>query len=367
MQQYVLHHERHDFSATTQMKRLRSNRAKTSRSMAGESVTMDDIARVANVSKATVSRALEGSPLVKPATMERIVAVARKHGYTVNRNAQKLWRKRTNTVAVVLNISPGSGRSISAAFLFQLLADVAQFLGHLNQDVLLSLPNVEDVGTYQSMLASKRADGIIFLGQGPGGGWLTELARTQAPFVVWGAPTDPPSYCTVGSDNRKGGFLVGQRFAELGRRRILFVGNREHLELEQRRLGLEEAVRTRGDKRTIIDLDVPDFSYETSYKEAKAWLSAQSVMPDAVFAISDMVAIGVMAALRDAKLRIPEDVSVIGYNDTPYAAHLSPSLTTVRQDTQQAGSLLVGKLFQILDGGKPASVLLPTELIVRDS
>lgn len=350
------------------MKRHRPNRAKASRSVTGGGVTMDDIARIANVSKATVSRALEGSPLVKPATMERIVTVARKHGYTVNRNAQKLWRKRTNTIAVILNISPGSGKSISAAFLFQLLADVAQFLGHLNQDVLLSLPHVDDVDTYQSMLASKRADGIIFLGQGPGGGWLAELARTQAPFVVWGAPADPPSlYCTVGSDNRRGGLLVGKRFLELGRRRILFVGNRRHPELEQRRRGLDEAVRLKQGKTVIVDLDIPDFSYETSYAESKAWLAAQTTMPDAVFAISDLVAIGVIAALRDARLRVPEDVSVVGYNDTPYAAHLSPSLTTVRQDTQQAGSLLVGKLFQILDGGKPASVLLPTELIVRES
>ena len=349
------------------MKRHQHNRPKARRSLASGGVTMDDIARVAKVSKATVSRALEGSPLVRPATMERIVAVARKHGYTVNRNAQKLWRKRTNTIAVILNISPGSGKSISAAFLFQLLADVAQFLGHLNQDVLLSLPHVDDVDTYHSMLASKRADGIIFLGQGTGGGWLSELARTQAPFVVWGAPADPPSYCTVGSDNRRGGFLVGKRFLELGRQRVLFVGNRRHPELEQRRRGLEEAIGSKQGRTAILDLDIPDFSYETSYAESKAWLAAQTTMPDAVFAISDLVAIGVIAALRDARLRIPEDVSVVGYNDTPYAAHLSPSLTTVRQDTQQAGSLLVGKLFQILDGGKPASVLLPTELIVRES
>lgn len=349
------------------MKRHPRNRLKTSRSVTGGGVTMDDIARAAKVSKATVSRALEGSPLVKPATLERIVALARKHGYTVNRNAQKLWRKRTNTIAVVLNISPGSGKSISAAFLFQLLADVAQFLGHLNQDVLLSLPHADDVHTYQSMLASKRADGIIFLGQGPDRGWLAELARTQAPFVVWGAPADPPSYCTVSSDNRRGGFLVGKRFLELGRQRILFVGNRRHPELEQRRRGLEEALGSKPGGTIIVDLDVPDFSYETSYAECKSWLAAQSTLPDAVFAISDLVAIGMIAALRDAKLRIPQDVSVIGYNDTPYAAHLSPSLTTVRQDTQQAGSLLVTKLFQILDGGKPASVLLPTELIVRES
>jgi DNA-binding LacI/PurR family transcriptional regulator len=349
------------------MKRHRHNRPKAPRSVASGGVTMDDIARVAKVSKATVSRALEGSRLVKPATMARIVAVARKHGYTVNRNAQKLWRKRTNTIAVILNISPGSGKSISAAFLFQLLADVAQFLGHLNQDVLLSLPHVDDVHTYQSMLASKRADGIIFLGQGPDRGWLTELARTQAPFVVWGAPADPPCYCTVGSDNRRGGFLVGKRFLELGRQRILFVGNRRHPELEQRRRGLEEAIGSKQGGTVIVDLDIPDFSYETSYAESKAWLAAQTTLPDAVFAISDLVAIGVIAALRDARLRIPEDISVVGYNDTPYAAHLSPSLTTVRQDTQQAGSLLVGKLFQILEGGKPASVLLPTELIVRES
>jgi len=346
---------------------VKDGRSKVTKAAGKPAITMDDIARLANVSKATVSRALDGNPLVKPATMERINAIVRKHGYTVNRNAQKLWKKRTNTIAVVMHIPPSSGKSISAAFLFQLLADVAQSLAIRHQDMLLCPPSAEEPEAYQDILASKKADGLIFLGQGEGSKWLEELARSQAPFVVWGTPSATRTYCSVGSDNFKGGYLVGQRFAQLKRRRILFVGNRKHVELEQRRAGMEEATRACQPKMEIGDLEIPDFSYETSYAVFKGWLAAKNALPDAIFAISDMVAVGIIAALKEAGIRIPEDVSVIGYNDTPYAAHLSPALTTIHQDTREAGSLLVEKLFQILDGARPPSVTLPTDLVIRES
>jgi DNA-binding LacI/PurR family transcriptional regulator len=329
--------------------------------------TMDDIARLANVSKPTVSRAFKDSPLVKSATKERILAIARRHGYSVNRNAQKLRSSRTNTIAVVMHLPPQTSESASAPFFFQLLNDVARGLWIRRHDLLLCSPDADDAYSYEVMISSKRADGIIFLGQGPGDKWLRDLARTQVPFVVWGAVDEHSSYCTVGSDNKKGGMLAGQRFSELGRARIVFVGNRSHREMEQRRQGLESAMVLAGNSAKIIDLEIPDFTFESGHSAMKAFLVRNRAGLDAVFAGSDTVAMGVVVALREATLRVPEDVSVIGYNDLPIAQYFQLPLTTIRQDTFQAGSLLVEKLFQLFDGGKPISTKVPTELVIRQT
>lgn len=329
--------------------------------------TMDEIARLAKVSKGTVSRAFKDSPLVKSATKERILAIARRHGYSVNWNAQKLRTNRTHTVAVVMHLPQQSSEHVSAPFFFQLLNDVAKGLWVRRHDLLLCSPEADDAYSYEVMVSSKRADGIIFLGQGPGDSWLKDLARTRVPFVVWGAVDAHSSYCTVGSDNKRGGMLAGQRFAEIGRDRIVFVGNRSHPEMEQRRQGLETALKSAGKNAHVIDLEIPDFTFETGYSAMTSLLAKAGPRLNAVFAGSDTVAMGVVVALLEGKLRVPDDVSVIGYNDLPIAQHFQRPLTTIRQDTYQAGSLLVEKLFQIFDGGKPRSSTVPTELIIRQT
>jgi DNA-binding LacI/PurR family transcriptional regulator len=329
--------------------------------------TMDDIARLAKVSKPTVSRAFKDSPLVKAATKERILAIARRHGYSVNRNAQKLRSNRTHTVAVVMHLPAQTSESASAPFFFQLLNDVARGLWVRRHDLLLCSPEADDAYSYEVMISSKRADGIIFLGQGPGDKWLKDLARTRVPFVVWGAVDERSSYCTVGSDNKKGGMLAGQRFAELGRDRVVFVGNRSHPEMEHRRQGLAAALRVAGIGAEVIDLEIPDFTFETGHSAMAAFLSRTGSKLNAVFAGSDTVAMGVVVALREANVQVPDDVSVIGYNDLPIAQHFQLPLTTIRQDTYQAGGLLVEKLFQLFDGGKPTSTKVPTELVIRQT
>ena len=328
------------------------------------SVTMDDIARLAKVSKPTVSRAFQNSPLVKPQTRQRILEIARQQGYAVNQNASKLRAKRTNSIAVVMHLPAQAPVGAGAPFMFQLLGDVSQGLWIRGQDVLLCAPVSDDVYAYQDLLLSKRADGIIFLGQGAGDGWLRDLGRTDVPFVVWGGVREAPAYCTVGSDNQRGGVLAGRRFESLGRRDILFLGNTSHLEMRQRRDGLAQGLREAGSDARIEDLELADFTFETAL-DAMGRRLARGERMDAIFAGSDTIAMAAITALRAAGLRTPQDVSVIGYNDMPLAAHFEPPLTTIRQDTRHAGTLLVEKLFQLIDGGRPVSTKLPTELIVR--
>jgi DNA-binding LacI/PurR family transcriptional regulator len=327
---------------------------------------MDEIARLAKVSKPTVSRAFSDSSLVKSETKDRILAIARRHGYAVNTNSRKLRTNRTRTVAVVMRLPLQSDEHATVPFYHQLLNDVARGLWARRYDFLLCSPEPDDAYSYEIMISSKRADGIIFIGQGPGDKWLKDLARTRVPFVVWGAADPHCSYCTVGGDNRKGGKLAGKRIAELGRDHTVFVGNRSHPEIEQRRQGLEHALKLAKTGARIVDVEIPDSTFETGFAAVTAFLYRERAM-NALFAGSDTVAMGAVMALKNAKLRVPEDVTVVGYHDLPIAQYFQIPLTTIRQDTHHAGSLLVEKLFQSFDGGKPSSSTVPTELVIRQT
>jgi DNA-binding LacI/PurR family transcriptional regulator len=175
-------------------------------------------------------------------------------------------------------------------------------------------------------------------------------------------------YSTVGSDNIKGGALVGRRFVQLGRKHVVFIGNRAHPEMAHRWIGLQRGLAASPTAIEVESIDVPDFAYDTAHAHALSRLSNKRLRrPDAFFAASDTMAIAVVSTIQELGLNVPDDISVIGYNDEVAAKRCRPALTTIRQDTRQAGNLLVEKLFQVLDGGRPSSATLPTELVVRET
>lgn len=328
------------------------------------SVNMDDIARLANVSKPTVSRVLNDSPLVSQKTKERVLAIAREQGYTVNRNAQKLRQLRTGTIAVLLDFGSYRRGRIGDPFIFELLAGVSEALSVRNQDLLLSPPGLTDARRCAELIQARAADGFIILGQGGREPMLRDLARLPVPFVVWGAidPADP--YCAVGSDNRLGGRLAGELFVKRGARRWLFVGDTGHLEIRLRFEGLNEVARTNG--IDVAQLPASDMAFNAVHGAAGAWLRDHEA-PDAVFAFSDTAAMAVISAFRAAGLNAPDDYSLVGYNDIPPAAHFSPAITTIEQETHLAGAILVENLMQQLEGVRARSTMLPTRIIVRET
>lgn len=331
------------------------------------SITMADIARLAGVSKPTVSRALSNSPLVNAETREHVLKVARQHGYTVNRNAQKLRQRRVNTIAVSLDYPSHRGNHIADPFVLELLAGVSEALGNRSQDLLLCAPNHNDIDSFTRLLSSRGAEGVIMIGQGHREDMLSELALSGAPMVVWGAGSADTPYCTVGSDNFLGGKLAGEYFIEKGRSSFLFVGDTSYLEIGERQRGLAQAARSSGRDIAVQAISLGQFSFESAYAEAMRFLDTSSELPDAVFAFSDTAAMAIIHAFRSRGLEIPQDVSIVGYNDIPSAAYFSPSITTIRQDTAQAGQLLVSKLMQLLDGENPQSEIIKTQLICRDT
>lgn len=328
-------------------------------------ITMGDIARLAGVSKPTVSRALRDSSLVNEETKSRVLEVAKAHGYAVNRNAQNLRYERINAIAVSIDFMSHQRNRISDPFIFELLAGVSEALGNLNQDLLLCAPNHNDVDSLQHIILSCCADGIIFLGQGHREALLAELGSRGVPLVVWGARDESAAYCVVGSDNFDGGVQVGRYFLEAGRREILFVGDTTFGEIALRRGGLKSALEDSGKDMNLSDLPLSVFSYESAYNAIQSHFKSVPQTPDAIFAFSDTAAMACARAAKERGLSVPEDISIVGYNDIPAAAYFEPPITTIRQDTYQAGELLVAKLMGVLNGERPPSVTLPTELIVR--
>ncbi|MCU6455550.1 LacI family DNA-binding transcriptional regulator [Sphingomonas sp. A2-49] len=329
--------------------------------------TMDEIARLAGVSKATVSRVMSGSTLVKEATRQRIMGIAREQGYAVNRSARRLRQNRAQTIALVLDLPSLPNQRVSQPFHFELFADVLKAVNARKHDVLLHSPDDESIGTYEDMVASQLADGVIFIGQGQRMPVLRALADTSVPFVVWGVADPDERYCTVGTDNRLGGRLAARRFVALGRARIVFVGPLSHHEILARKEGLEAGLSGSGEAYALDVLEPADLSYEAFLAAIRAYLDRDAPPPDAIFCASDTGALAAIAALSDRALRVPRDVSVIGYDDIPQAYQVRPTLTSIRQDTQLAAALLVDCLMQQIAGETATSAVMPTELIIRES
>jgi DNA-binding LacI/PurR family transcriptional regulator len=266
----------------------------------------------------------------------------------------------------VLDFGSHRAGRIADPFVFELLAGVSEALSIRNQDLLLSPAGLTDAKSCLQMLTARAADGFIFLGQGGREPMLNDLARTSAPFVVWGAVDMDGPYCAVGSDNALGGKLAGELFLKRGAKRWLFVGDTEHKEIRMRFDGLRTAAEDAKARVSIGALNVEHMAYAATYDSAAAYLRDHQA-PDAVFAFSDTAAMAVLAAFREAGLTAPKDFSICGYNNIPPAADFTPAITTIEQETQIAGAILVEKLMQLIDGGRCRSTMLPTRLIERET
>ena len=324
---------------------------------------MADIARLAGVSQATVSRAL-GKGLVHPETRARIHEIAQHHGYA-RRTPPILQRKRTRTVAVVVPNPKDVYGEVSHALSQELTAQVTDELGQHGYDVLLSHAS-RNRHWRSSFLTSGRADGVIAIGQAMNGARRTAAAGRAAPLVVWGNTTPLDDCCSVSTDNVTGACEAVRHLFSLGRRRAVFLGDPSLPGIAERYRGYLEAHRQAG-VRAWPQLRVSTSFDAEAAAEALGALIEVDARFDAVFAMSDELAIAAIEALRAHGLQVPEDVSVIGYDDTAAATLHRPRLTTVRQDTRRGGRLLTHKLLELLGGQRPASTVLAPELVVRES
>lgn len=332
--------------------------------------TSFDIAYRAGVSQPTVSRALRGSKSVSLATRQRIEEIARELNYSVDKNASSLRSQRSNTIALLFFEDPTPDGANINPFFLAMLGAITRASANRGLDLLISFQKMEDDWhvRYQD---SHRADGLILLGYGDYTLYakrLHQLVASDTHFVRWGSVSEGNIGTTVGSDNFGAGRQAGEHLIGLGRKRIAFLGQAdEHYpEFAERYRGLCAALSDAGCTPDPA-LQVNALSSEDDGRKAVEMLLASGTPFDAIFAASDLIAIGAVQALAAADKRVPDDIAVMGFDNIPVASMTSPPLTTLMQDLKAGGDLLVEALLAQIEDRPAPNQTIPARLVVRKS
>jgi DNA-binding LacI/PurR family transcriptional regulator len=329
------------------------------------------IAHLAGVSQPTVSRALRGSPMVNELTRRRIQKIAAELNYKVDKNASNLRCQHTGTLALLFFEDPAPDDSLINPFFVSMLASITRASAQRGYDLLISFQQPANDDWQAGFEDSKKADGIILLGYGD---YLDYRARLKylvergTHFVRWGAVVDDQAEVSVGCDNYQGGYDMTTHLLDRGARRVAFLGDasNSYPEFLERHRGYCAAIEMQGE---ALDgrLQVNAISSEQSGYDAASTLFDRAVAFDAIFAASDLIAIGAMKALKEHGLRVPEDILVAGFDDIPLAGFVNPSLSTVQQDTKVAGAMLVETLLKSIHNEAVENQVIPAKLVLRRS
>ena len=327
---------------------------------------MADIARLAGVSTGTVSRALSGSELVNAETRRRIKELADKLNYSINSSAKNLRSGDNRTIGVVSPYDHKTRQHVSDPFFLGMLGSLADALTERGYDLLLSRVNSEHLNDLSELYDTGRACGIIVIGQWGHHDQLNQLAARKVPFVVWGAQLPRQLYCSVGTNNVSGGMIATQHLLQMNRRNIAFMGDITLPEAAQRYEGYAKAHQEFG-----VPVN-PDLHIPAPFTAAEAQTAMRDFLAlgkpiDGLFAVSDLIAMNAIGVLISNGVRVPSDVSVVGYDDIEAASHFHPPLTTVRQPIELAGRELVDCILQSFSENVPDSRILSAELCVRGS
>lgn len=322
---------------------------------------METVAKLAGVSKITVSRALRGSDLVRPELREKIAKVASEAGYRINVAARSLRTQRTQMIAVVIDRLGHDELPVADPLVLSMIGGLLQVLTAADHAMLLTTSN--------HFLASNSigADGVIMIGQGEAGSHQAKVAALGFPLVAWGEPIPGQNIQMVSSDNREGGRLAAQHILELGCKRALFFGDDRHPEVASRLEGVREVFST--SSGSLAGTYRCAFSIEGGADAASAACDEHESF-DAIIAANDFIAAGACDTLEARGFKIPDDLAIVGFDDNIIAERHKPSITTVRQDFTAAGRALAETILAMLgDEGsdQSAHVKLPVELIERES
>lgn len=327
-------------------------------------ITLADIAETAGVSPATVSRVLNGDPRVATDRVERVNRAIKELGYSPNRAARTLVTGKTGLVAAVID---SNLNVFSDPFWGQITTGISQALQEANFSALLMVRplDVDDPSVVAS-LAPGQVDGAIFF-QLHNDDTVNLLQDMGLPLVVVGRPEASSKLVYVDSDNLGGAVQATEHLIARGSRTVATVAGNQ--QLSSGRLRLEGYRRALADADMAFDESLVAYGDWTDESGAAAMGALLDSRPDidGVFVANDLMALGVMTVLEQRGLKVPDQIAVVGF-DNMFAGRLGrQQLTTVEQDVQGLGAKAASMVIQMIDGGKPSSVVLPTSLIVRET
>jgi len=327
------------------------------------SVTIKDVAKAANVSVATVSRALNGHQNVAEAVRARVLAVAAELRYSPHHAARSLSSRRTQTVGVVLP-------DLHGEFFSELMRGIDQVARTRGQHLLVSSyhGNPEEQGAALRAMRG-RVDGLLLMSPYVhDADFLERNVDASLPLVLMNAARSE-GHPSIGIDNHGGALAMTRHLLAAGFRRIAFIaGPEDNDDARERLRGYHDGLAEHGNDVAAWVLP-GGFDEDSGHLAGQALLAAET-RPDAIFAANDMMAIGCLYALSHGGVHTPRDIAVVGFDDIPLARYVHPALTTMRFDIAELGARAINTLLDLDTGHTstaPSSALLRTELVVRDS
>lgn len=327
---------------------------------------LETIAKLGKVSRSTVSRVLNNHPNVSPATRERVLEIIHKMNFQPNVAARGLAKGYTRVLGLVIPM--GVAALFTDPYFPSFIQGVSAACNVHDHSVMLWLAEPEyERRTIRQIMHSGLLDGVIVASNLLDDPVVQALLEGDLPFILNGRHPNDGRVNYVDIDNIASAREAVLHLLRLGRKRIgTIAGPHNMIAGADRQDGYIAALRDRGQ---LIDSGL---IVESDFTEAGGYSAMQRLLahrPDAVFAASDTMAVGALHALREAGLRVPEDVAVVGFDDMPFAARTDPPLTTVRQPIHRSGELATETLIDLIQHPQPAPrrIILPTELVVRAS
>lgn len=330
-------------------------------------VNIKDIAKKAGVSYATVSRALNNRPEVNENTRREIQKLADEMGYKPNALARGLVTRESKTLGLIIP-------DITNPFFPEVARGVEEAASRLGYNVFLCNTNwdAEKERIYMEILEEKRIDGLILASVTDDGKTLEGFIRRGTPLVLINRVLKDVDVHYVIIDNIKGGYMVVEHLLELGHKRIAFIGGLPHVEATRERMqGYRLALASRGLPVAEELICCGAFKKESGYQNTMKLLEINAVnRPTAIFAANDILALGVIQAVQESGLRVPEDIAVTGFDDIAFASYAEVSLTTIAQPKYIMGEMAAKILIEDIKEGavrERKHIVLQPRLVVRKS
>ena len=344
------------------------------RGRSGGRPTLEEVAARAGVGRGTVSRVINGSPRVSEATRAAVEAAVAELGYVPNTAARALAANRTDAIALV--VPEPETRFFTEPYFSDMLRGVGEELSDTEMQLLLIFAgSARERRRLAQYLAAHRVDGVLLVSVHANDPLPEMLSQLEIPTVISGRRSADENLPSVDSDNFAGGRSAVEHLLARGRGTIAHIAGRLDVYGAQRRVdGYRAALEAAGREVDEALIVTGDFTEEGG-RRAMARLLEYAPDIDAVFAASDVMAAGARQALRAANRRIPQDVALIGFDDSVIARHLDPPLTSVRQPIQEMGRAMIDVLLTEISEHRPTrprrgsgrQVVLPTELVKRAS
>jgi DNA-binding LacI/PurR family transcriptional regulator len=334
----------------------------------GRGATLDEVARIAGVSRATVSRVVNGNPNVGPETKRQVERAIDRLGYVPNQAARSLVTRRSQSIGLV--IAEPAGRVFEDPFFPRLLRGIGAALSSRDLQLVLLMPQTSsEEARAERYLTAGHVDGALLVSLHGNDPLPQSVATRGVPVVVGARPPRGTQVSYVDVDNVQGARTAVEHLIAGGRRRIATIAGPQDMPAGEDRLsGYHDALEAAGIARDAKLVSDGDFTQQGGAEATRRVLAARPDL-DAIFVASDLMATGAIQVLRAAGRRIPEDVALVGFDDSAFAGSTDPPLTSVRQPIEEMGREMVRLLVEQLadPGSVPRTVILATQLVRRRS